>query len=110
MTIATENKQIGFEEFCEELRVVADYYRWECNSETLSIRGKMRDRMFCPITAVAFSLYGKYYRVNRWADAAAHIGLPYWIANNIAQAADSGVLFNGELEDFYRDLLWSVKK
>jgi hypothetical protein len=90
--------------------LVADYFKWDINEESFSIRGSIRGRVFCPITAVAYSLYGNKYRVNRWEEAAKFIGLPKWIATNIAQAADSGVLFDGELEPYYQELARRVEQ
>lgn len=108
--IATEKKQLSFVKFCDELELVADYFKWDINNESYSIRGSMRGRVFCPITAVAYSLYGNKYRVGRWKEAAEFIGLPYWIANNIAQSADSGLLFNGELQEYYHELVRRLEK
>jgi hypothetical protein len=108
MTI-TKRKQIGFDRFCEELDLISNYFTWNINQSKFSIRCAKKKEKFCPITAVSYALYGKKYKVNQWDKAAEAIGLPFWIANNIAQAADSGLLFNAKLEDYYQKMVETLK-
>jgi hypothetical protein len=99
-------RSIGIHDFYNELQIIADYFEWKTNP---SIRGFKHNRLFCPITAVAYALHGKYFRANRWKEAAKHIGLSYYVADTITQASDFGVSFNSELECCYNTLLENLK-
>lgn len=102
--------QCNYKEFCKALEDASPYFKWKINKKTCSIRATKSGHTFCPITVVAYWMTGRGFKVNKWAKAARIIGLPFHIANMIAQSSDSGLLFNAELEDQYFDLIKRIEK
>lgn len=106
----TTSKDKTITKFLKELKLVAEYFKWtqpktrECHV----IRGYAQGRVFCPLAAVSYALYGVKIGCDEIAKACATIGLPLEAGFIIAQAADGGVAFDTEMGNLHERLLYSI--
>lgn len=110
MLTKTKTTKMNFDEFCNNLNLISEYFDWKIDPSTFSVRCYKNNRLFCPITAVAYVLLNKFYTVDKWKIAANKLNLNRYHANLIMQAADCGVLYNGETQECYDKIITEICK
>lgn len=108
LTATVKSAKRNFSWFCNNLKLISEYFHWNVDNSTFSIRAYKRNRSFCPITAVAYALLGKFYKVSEWQIAAKKLNLNLSDASLIMQASDSSTLYNGEMQEYYDQIAMEV--
>lgn len=108
MTFTKNDKTIL--DFLKELKLVAEYFNWTKPRvrKFHVIRGYAKDRVFCPLAAVAYALYGVKLGCDEIAKICKAINIPLELGLMIAKAADGGAAFDGETDSLHEKLLKAV--
>ncbi len=106
--IDTNKQKMTLEVFLRELRMVAEYFKWQNRCGRLRGFSINESQIYCPLTAVSQALYGRQFSPGNWAEAAAVLGISPQLSTIISGAADEDFSPDEYVENVRGDLLEAI--